>query len=86
MPTKLSTMAFNLGKMNGFAVLHKIIRMHHPSIANSLAPSYSSIYVCPPTMKPPGQADAYELVHATYIAQYHDWETQLRYYPEFTHF
>jgi hypothetical protein len=37
-------------------------------------------------MKPPGRDGTYELLHATYIANYRDWETQLRYYPEFTHF
>jgi hypothetical protein len=76
-----------LGETNGFAVLVLgIIRMHHPRVANSLAPSYSSIYVQPPTMKPPGPADTYKLAHATYIAKYRDWETQLQYYPEFSIF
>lgn len=37
-------------------------------------------------MKTPGQEDTYKLAHATYITSYHDWETQLQYYPEFTHF
>ena len=37
-----------LGNTNGFAVLHEIICKPHPSFANSLAPSYSSIYARPP--------------------------------------
>jgi hypothetical protein len=75
-----------LGESNGFAVLHEIICMHHPSVANSLAPGYSTVFSRPPSMKPPGHDGTYELSHATYIANYRDWETQLRYYPEFTHF
>jgi hypothetical protein len=75
-----------LGESNGFAVLHEIIRMHHPSVANSLAPGYSTVYTRPPSMKAPGRDDTYELAHSTYIASYRDWETQLRYYPEFAHF
>jgi hypothetical protein len=50
-----------LGKSNGFAVLHEIVRMHHPSVANSLAPSYASIYNQPPVMKAPGKGETYEL-------------------------
>jgi hypothetical protein len=78
--------ALQLGESNGFAVIHEIIRLHHPRIANSLAPSYSSIFTRPPTMATPGRDGTYELSHATYLAHYRDWETQLRYYPEFTHF
>jgi hypothetical protein len=43
-----------LGETDGFAVLHEIVRMHHPSVANSLAPHYSTIYNKPPSMKLPG--------------------------------
>jgi hypothetical protein len=75
-----------LGESNGFVVLHEIVRMHHPNVANSLAPSYSTIFNRPPSMKPPGRDGSYELAHSTYVANYQDWETQLRYYPEFTHF
>jgi hypothetical protein len=78
--------ALQLGESNGFGVIHEIIRMHHPSIANSLAPSYSTIYARPPSMATPGRDGTYELSHATYLAHFRDWETQLRYYPEFTHF
>jgi hypothetical protein len=39
--------ALQLGESNGFAVIHEIIRLHHPRIANSLAPSYSTIYTRP---------------------------------------
>ena len=60
--------------------------MHHPSFANSLAPGYASIYNHPPTMLSPGRDSSYELSHATYIARFRDWETQLRYYPESAHF
>jgi hypothetical protein len=43
-----------LGESNGFAVLQEIIHMHHPSVANTLAPSYAMIYNEPPSMKTPG--------------------------------
>jgi hypothetical protein len=75
-----------LGASNGFSVLHEMICMHHPCMNNSLAPSYSSIFNSPPIMAPPGQEGSYELSHLTYIALYSNWETQLWYYPEFTHF
>jgi hypothetical protein len=75
-----------LGASNGFNVLHELIRMHHPRMNNSLAPSYSSIFSNPPVMAPPGREGSYELSHSTYIALYSDWETQLRYYPEFLYF
>jgi hypothetical protein len=75
-----------LGETNGFAVLHELVRMHHPRVANSLAPSYASVYNNPPSMATPGREESYELSHATYSATFSDWETQLRYYPEFSHF
>jgi hypothetical protein len=54
--------------------------MHHPSVANSLAPGYDVVHnqPPPPLMHAPGQEGRYELTHATYIATFSDWETQLR--------
>jgi hypothetical protein len=75
-----------LGESNGFAVLQEIICMHHPSVANSLAPTYAMIYSKPPSMKIPSREGTYKLAHATYSAEFSDWETQLRYYPDFAHF
>jgi hypothetical protein len=66
-----------LGKSDGFVVLHEVLRMHHPSVANSLAPCYATIYNKPPIMKPPARDESYELCHATYSAAFSDWETQL---------
>jgi hypothetical protein len=60
--------------------------MHHPSVANSLAPGYDVVYNQPPIMHAPGREGNYELAHATYIATFSDWETHLRYYPKFAHF
>jgi hypothetical protein len=54
--------------------------MHCPIVANSLALAYSVIYSRPPTMQTPGREGTYELFHSTYITNYHDWETKLRYY------
>jgi hypothetical protein len=39
------------GESNGFAVIHGIICMHHSSVANSLAPGYSTIYNWTPSMQ-----------------------------------
>jgi hypothetical protein len=75
------------GESNGFAVIHEIVHMHHPSVANSLlAPGYAAVYNQPPIMQTPGHKGNYELSHATYIAKFSDWETQLRHYQEFAHF
>jgi hypothetical protein len=59
-----------LGETNGFAVLHELVRMHHPRVANSLAPSYSSVYNHPPSMQPRRREESYELSHATYSATF----------------
>jgi hypothetical protein len=75
-----------LGASNGFTVLQEIIRRHHPRIANTLAPAYATILANQPKMVPPGRKGTYELSHATYLATFRDWETQLSYYQEFIHF
>jgi hypothetical protein len=72
-----------LGASNGFTVLQEIICRHHPPIANTLAPSYATILANQHKMLPPGQEGTYELLHATYLATFCDWETQLSYYQDF---